>query len=220
MTSDTLTGLTARARAVRAAIEQEVGEARRVAEQGKAAEAAVERLEAQVGVHEQVIAVLTRLGEASQEAAQQRVEGLVTRGLQTIFSEDLSFHLVPGERAGQATMDFIIRTKSPGGPYDSSVLDTPVLEARGGGMAVVVAFMLRLVVLLFTPGARRVLFLDESFSHVSAEYRPRLAEFLREVASQAGVQIVMVSHDSEYTEHADRHHELALGPDGATEVSA
>lgn len=215
-----------RVQTARRELDQQIGQAKALAAEARRASGEVTGLKAQVELHSQVLAVLTSVGEARQESAQRQVEELVTRGLQTIFGENLSFHLVPGERAGQATLDFIIRSEYTAGDEAGVnadaplIIDTPVLEARGGGMAVVVAFMLRLVVLLLTPAARRILFLDESFAHVSAEYRPRLAEFLREVADKAGVQIVMVSHDPEYEDVADTSYRLALGPDGTTEVVA
>lgn len=198
-------------RQARQLADREAGEAASVGRQGKAARAEVERLRAFLELHEKVLGVLTSVGEARQESAQRQVEGLVTRALQAIFDENLSFHLIPGVKANRAEIDFVLRSD-----YGGMVVDTPVLEARGGGMAAVVGFVLRLVVLLLTPGARRILFLDESFGMVSAEYEPRLAEFLREVADKAGVQIVLITHSKAYDDLADASYELSLGADGAT----
>jgi ABC-type uncharacterized transport system YnjBCD ATPase subunit len=191
--------------------DREAAEAASVGRQGKAARAEVERLRASLELHEKVLGVLTSVGEARQESAQRQVEGLVTRALQVIFGEELSFHLVPSVKANRAEIDFVLRSR-----YGDSEVDTPVMEARGGGMAAVVGFVLRLVVLLLTPGARRVLFLDESFGMVSADYEPRLAEFLREVADKAGVQIVLITHSTAYSDLADTSYELSLGTDGVT----
>lgn len=192
----------------------EAGEARQVGRQGKAARAEVERLRASLELHEKVLGVLTSVGEERQESAQRQVEGLVTRALQVIFDENLSFNLVPSVKANRAEIDFVLVSEY--GEKTTVRVETPVLEARGGGMAAVVGFVLRLVVLLLTPGARRVLFLDESFGMVSADYEPRLAEFLREVADKAGVQIVLITHSKAYDDLADVSYELSLGPDGAT----
>lgn len=198
-------------RQARKAADTEAGEARQVGRQGKAARAEVERLRVSLELHEKVLGVLTSVGEARQESAQRQVEGLVTRALQAIFDENLSFHLVPSVKGNRVEIDFVLRSR-----YGDTEIDTPVLEARGGGMAAVVGFVLRLVVLLLTPGARRVLFLDESFGMVSAEYEPRLAEFLREVADKAGVQIVLITHSRAYDDLADVSYELSLGADGST----
>jgi DNA repair exonuclease SbcCD ATPase subunit len=203
--------LDAAVRQARKAADREAAEAQAVGRQGKAARAEVERLRESLELHEKVLGVLTSVGEARQESAQRQVEGLVTRALQAIFDENLSFHLVPSVKANRAEVDFVLRSR-----YGDTEVDTPVLEARGGGMAAVIGFVLRLVVLLLTPGARRFLALDESFAHVSAEYEPRLAEFLREVADKAGVQIVLITHSKAYDDLADASYELSLGADGAT----
>ncbi len=217
-----LEGLVSAVRTRRQALDRQAGEATAVATQGKACEAEVERLRAAQELYSQLGALFTSIGEQAQETAHRQVEELVTGALQAVFGYNLSFHLVPGERGGQVTVDFVLRSfykhEVPGHGSEMKVFDTPVMEARGGGMAAVVGFVLRLVILLLTPGARRLLALDESFAHVSASYESAVAELLREVADKAGVQIVLVTHSTAYSEHADVRVRLALGPDGVTEV--
>ena len=147
-------------RQARTRADTEAGQAMVIGRQGKAARAEVARLRESLELHEKVLGVLTSVGEARQESAQRQVEALVTRALQVIFGEELSFHLVPSVKGSQAVIDFVLRSR-----YGDAEVDTPVLDARGGGMASVVGFVLRLVVLLLTPGARRFLALDESVWH-------------------------------------------------------
>lgn len=211
-----MTDWDARVRAARSKVDREVGEAQAIASAGQAAQQRVRHLEAQAELHEQVNALLTTVGEERQQVAQSQVEQLVTRGLQAIFGEQYSFRLVQAVRGNQAVVDFIIRTTIDHGAGGHSAWDTPVMDARGGGMAAAVGFMLRLVVLLLTPGARRVLVLDESFAHVSAEYEGALAEFMREVCDKAGVQIILVTHSDAYSDVADKRYRLDLGADGVT----
>lgn len=199
--------------AVSNALEREAGQAQQVARQGREAQQKVAELRERLELHEQAAALLNTLAEQRQESAQRQVEDLVTRALQVIFDEHLSFRMVQSVKANRAEVDFVIRSE-----YGGVVVETPVLDARGGGMAAVVGFVLRLVVLLLTPGARRFLALDESFAHVSASYEPRVAEFLREVADKAGVQLLLVTHSSAYGDLADVRYRLSLGPDGATRV--
>jgi DNA repair ATPase RecN len=85
-------------------------------------------------------------------------------------------------------------------------------------MAAVVGFVLRLVVLLLTDGARRFLAMDETFAHVSESYASGVAEFLREVADKAGVQLLLITHSPVYGDYADANLRLVLGPDGITQV--
>lgn len=212
-------------RQARSQVDRETGEARAVALQGKALQLEAAGLAEQHALLDQAVGVLTRLGEERQEAAQAQIEGLVSRGLQTVFDERLSFHMVPSVKGNQANLDFVIRSEYVAGEEAGvncdapMVVETPVMEARGGGMAATVGFMLRLVIMLLTPNARRIMFLDETFAHVSAEYEPRLAEFLREVADKAGVQLLLVTHSTAYDDAADTHYHFKLLADGATEVT-
>jgi hypothetical protein len=209
-----LQALDGRVRQARNTYERRVGAAQQLGEAGLRVEAEVVRLQGLQERHAKSSALLTSIGEAQQQQAQQRLEELVTRGLQVIFGTELSFHVVQSVKANRAETDFIIRSE-----YDGVTVDTPVMDARGGGMAAVTGFMLRLVVLLLTPRARRVLFLDETFAHVSREYEVRLAEFLKEVAERAGVQLVLVSHSDAYDDAADAKYRLELGSNGVSSVS-
>ncbi len=210
---DPLEVLSRRSGDISRSLEREAGQAAQVARLGKAAQAAVTRLRDSMELHEQAAALLVSIGEQRQESARVQVEELVTRALHVIFSENLSFHMVQSVKANRAEVDFVIRSE-----FDGDVVETSVIDARGGGMAAVVGFVLRLVVLLLTPGARRFLALDESFAHVSASYEPRVAEFLREVADKAGVQLLLVTHSQAYSDVADARYRLTLGSDGVTQV--
>lgn len=171
------------------------------------------RQQERADLYARTAALLTRIGEEAQENAREMFENLATRALQGIFGSELEFRLVPGESGGQVTLEPVIRSRHGG-----EAVDTPVLDAQGGGIAVVVGFVLQLVMVMLTPGARKVLFLDETFAFVSVAFRQRLAEFLREVADRTGVQVVMITHDEVYAEYADARVRLALGPDGVTRV--
>jgi DNA repair exonuclease SbcCD ATPase subunit len=197
----------------RQVVERQVGQAEQLGRRLADAEAEVARLGEQTELHQKVQALLTTIGEEAQETARTQVEGLVTQALQVVFGPELSFHLVPGERGGQATLDFMIRSA-----YAGAVVETPVLEARGGGMAAVVGFVLQLVVLLLTDGARRFLALDEPFAYVSESYAGAVAELLREVVDKAHVQVLLITHSPVYADYADVRIRLVLGPDGVTRV--
>lgn len=162
---------------------------------------------------ERVSVFLTTFAEEAQDELQRKIEGLVTHALQTIFGEEMVFKMEQSTKRNQANVDFFIESQ-----MGAQLVRTPVLDARGGGVAAVVGFILRLVLLVLTPGARRVLVLDETFAQVSDGYEPRVAEFLREVADKAHVQIIMVTHSAAYTDIADQVYRFRL-VDGVTEVT-
>ncbi len=208
-----LRALEARVRQARGLFERRVGAAQQLGQDGVRVKGEIARLEGEMELHAMVSGLLNQLGEQSQQQAQDRLEELVTRGLQVIFGTELSFHVIQSVRANQAVTEFVIRSS-----YEGKMIDTSVMDARGGGMAAVTGFMIRLVVLLLTPGRRRVLFLDETFRFVSREYEGRLAEFLAEVAERAGVQLVLVTHSDAYDDAADAKYRLELGSNGISSV--
>jgi DNA repair exonuclease SbcCD ATPase subunit len=196
-------------------VDRQRTEAQMYAQQGRDLLEEIRQLNQVIELHEKAALVLTAIGEDRQDAAQRTIEALVTEGLRTIFGNDLSFHLVPGVRAKTPVVDLVVRSQLA----DGTSVDTDVLAARGGGLAAVVGFLLRLVILLLSSKRQdTVLFLDETFAHVSAEYLPRLIEFLKDLVAKTGVQIVLVTHDESFLEAADVVYKFSL-VDGLTQVT-
>jgi hypothetical protein len=206
--------LQAAVRRRRQLLDRQAGQAEQLAAQISATESELAGYRALAELNARASALLTSIGEEAQETARGKVEELATRALQAIFGTQHSFRLEPGERGGQATLEMIIRSEYG----DGEVIETGVLEARGGGMAAVVGFVLRLVVLLLTPDVCNVLFLDESFAHVSARYEGRVAEFAAEVAHKARVQLVLITHSPAFADYADTAVRLELNDGGVTVV--
>ena len=172
-------------------------------------------LKTEVATLDRVATLLNSLADTRQSAAQERIESLVTLGLQTIFGPDLSFHVVPVTRAKTSGVEFMVRSTLASGPVDTSVLD-----ARGGGLAATCGFLLRVVVLLLGSAERgeRLLCLDETFAHVSEEYLPRVSEFLRTLVDRTGIQVLMVTHSPIFSDVADVSYRFSL-VDGRTKVA-
>lgn len=194
-------------------LERQRAEALTLAQNGRAVLADIQQLEQVFDLHTRAAHILAAIGEQRQDAAQRQIEALVTQGLQTIFDDTLSFHLTPGVRAKTPVVDMIVRTTLPTG----NTVDTDVLDARGGGLAATIGFLLRLVILLLSRTRQdTILFLDETFAHVSADYLPRLIAFLKEIVEHTGVQIVMVTHEEQFVIAADTVYRLDLTADAVT----
>lgn len=205
MTAD-LAELRDRVRRTRRSLDRRSGEARSIAISGQRIQREITALSTSAALYERASAVLAAIGEERQSAAQTQIETLVTQGLQTIFGEELSFHLVPSVRAKTPVVDFVIRST-----MDGTLVETDVLDARGGGLAATVGFLLRLVILLLSRDRQdSVMFLDETFAHLSAEFEPRLAEFLRDLVDKTGVQIILVTHSDAFSDLADVRYRLQL----------
>ncbi len=192
--------LVARLASARRLVDRQQGEAYALAARGKDLLAEIAELNQLIDLHEKAAYLLTAIGEERQDQTQRQIEMLVTQGLTAIFDDSLSFHLSSAVRNKTPVIDFVVRSTLD----DGTTVDTDVMTARGGGLAAVVGFLLRLVILLLSRHRQdTVLFLDETFAHVSAEYLPRLIEFLKDLVSKTGVQIVMVTHEESFQEAAD-----------------
>ncbi len=202
----TLDALTAWLHRNRRHLDQRVGEARQLATTAQRLTADIAELRTREQLHDRAAAVLASIADERQTATQERIEALVTQGLHAIFGEDLSFHIIPTTRAKTPVVDLIVRSR-----IGTTTVDTPVMDARGGGLAAVVGFLLRLVVLLLSRHRQdTVLVLDETFAHLSAEYEPRMAEFLRELVDRTGVQVILVTHSDAYSDAADVRYRFTL----------
>jgi ABC-type glutathione transport system ATPase component len=208
----TLTTLEASVRAAEGRVERRIGEARRVLLDAKAAQQEVSALEARSEVLDEVIEALNSYADQRQVDLQAKVEQLVTHGLRIVFGEDLEFHLVPGMKGKYATTDFMIRSRQ-----GEEWIETPVLQARGGGVAAVVGFVIRVILLLLRPNSRHTLFLDETFAQLSEDYEEPLANFIRELVDRTDCQVVLVTHSNAYDAVADVAYRLRL-EDGVTKV--
>jgi hypothetical protein len=193
-------------------VERRVGEARRVLLDGKAAQEEVQALQDRSEVLDEVIAALNSYADARQVDLQAKVEKLVTHGLRIVFGEDLEFKLLPGMKGKYATTDFVIRSR-----IGDDWIETPVLQARGGGVAAVVGFVLRVILLLLRPNHRHTMFLDETFAQLSEDYEEPLAEFIRDLTDRTDIQVLMVTHSGTYETAADASYRLRLEA-GVTKV--
>lgn len=215
--STALAGLLTRLQTGGRVLDREVGAAHAVAAAGQALQVEIAQLKTDIALLEKVAALLASVGEARQDALQTQIETLVTQGLQSIFADDtLTFHLVAGSRANTPVVDFEVRSR-----LGEEIVATDVMDARGGGLAAIVGFLLRLVVaLLSAPNTRdTVLLLDETFSHVSVEYVPALSAFLRQLVDRTGAQIILVTHRPAFADVADQRYHFDLDA-GATVVRA
>lgn len=195
-------------------LERRIGHARAVKKEYDLAASEVKVLEATTESCEEAATVLSSFADQRQADLLLKVEKIVTVGLRNIFGDpDVEFGVVGATRGKLAAMDFVVRSRA-----GDVVTETPIMDARGGGVAATAGFLLRVVLLMLRPNTRKVLFLDETFAQLSAEYEPAMAEFLRELVDKTGTQIVLVTHSEAYADSADTTYRFQL-VDGKTKVS-
>ena len=143
-----------------------------------------------------------------------RVEQAVSSGLQLVFGPDLSCVIERKDGARGTTYRIQIKNSTP----DGDVIDDP-MEAFGGGVVNVTAFLLR-VLLLQRFKLQKLLVLDESTNNLSRHYLPAFSSLLRSLADDYGFTILAVTHQPELAQNATKVYEVASsGPFAIKEVS-
>lgn len=177
------------------ALDREHGEVEALVKRGKAAQSKAAEAKILEAACDEASKLLAQFADQRQAEVIASIEGICTAGLTSVFGEKIELKIDQVTRARRVEVDITVITDG---------LQTPILDARGGGLAAVTAFLLRITVLLLTRSARRLLVLDEPFAHLSADYAPRAADFLAELCEKTGTQVLMVTHEDAFTEPADR----------------
>jgi len=148
-------------------------------------------------VHE----LLKVIAEKREARVRERLEALVTQALRLVFDDDsYSFFIEQDVKRDQAVATLVLEKADE----DGSLFRTPIRGYHGGGVIDIVAFVLNAIVLTFVkPQRRQTMWLDEPFSQVSKSHRPRVADMMKWLHEETGLQFVIVTHEEEYLSVAD-----------------
>lgn len=135
------------------------------------------------------------------------IDQLVTAGLRTVFpDQNLAFKTHVDKFRGKTSIRFEL--------YEDGQT-APLTESYGGGVLVVIGVLLRVTTIMLLK-QRRLLLLDESLSHLSAQYVPNASKLLRKLADELKFDILMVTHQPEFTLNATRHYAAKKTKAGTT----
>jgi len=143
----------------------------------------------------------TSMGTEEQERLQKWFEQVVTYGLATVFGDGVySFRISgPEVKANEIAIGFDVIERIGDVDYPRDPF-----EEMGGGVCDVLSFLLQfLMVFLLRDRINPILLIDESFKHLSVQYRPAMANLLQELTQKTPVQILLVTHEPLFTEVAD-----------------
>ena len=153
------------------------------------------------------IEVFQLLSELKKKQVKKKIEGLITKGLRTIFErDDYRFVIEMEQKRGVMTARPLLYSK-----FGKEEFVSEIIEGHGGGVVNVVSFILQVIVLLaIRPKLERILVCDEPFENVSKEYLSNVAEFMRYLADLTKMQFVMITHKPEFLEVANKKFEVRL----------
>ena len=162
---------------------------------------------------EQVQVLFTKVSEYAREQLKARIEETVTAALTAVFGEGYTFRVHMRQLGNQPAAEWQVVSQYG----DEEVAASPE-DARGGGITDVVSLALRLAMLeILRPRPEGPVIFDEPAKMVSAEYAGNLAYFLKQYAAKTGRQVVMVTHNPQLAEAADKSY-LVTQKNGVSEV--
>ncbi len=153
-----------------------------------------------IEVWQQVQALFGKASEFARQQLKLRIEETVTAALQAILATDsIEFQIDMRTLSGNPAADWSVVSR-----YGDLTVAAGPENGRGGGVADIVSLALRLALLeLARPKPEGPVFLDEPGKHVSREYLPNMAEFLKQYARKTGRQILLITHADALADIAD-----------------
>lgn len=171
----------------------------RLEEEKAQREARGAELEREAETLEKVCEVFRAASESARERARRKVEAAVTDALQAVFGPGIRFKAAVGDRGGRPYAEFTVESK-----YGGARTETPILEARGGGVVDVASLALRTLAAVITSPGKAPIVLDEPGKHLSEGYSAAFGELLKSISRETGRQFIVVTHDPRLAEMADR----------------
>lgn len=216
MTTMTIPAIEFRLSEMRSRYEQGRGQLVLLEKQHAEEEAGLAQARHDLEIWRQVQILFAKSSEFARGQLKRRIEETVTAALQAVFMDDsLRFQVAIRTLGNQPAADWEVVSR-----YGDTEIANSLEDARGGGIVDVVSIALRLAMMeLSRPKPGGPIILDEPGKHVSAEYAPNLAYFLRQYAERTGRQIIMVTHNEALAEVADKAFRVTKNAEGVSEVA-
>lgn len=139
-------------------------------------------------------AVLQEVAQQTQDNLKYKLSSLVTIAMQSIFDGPASFEVVIEQRRNQTELDFFVN--------EFDILQEP-LESSGHGLVDIISLALRISYWSLKKN-RKTFILDEPFRNLSRDHSVSASKMLKMLCDKLELQIIMVSHDTEITNFADK----------------
>lgn len=178
------------------AVTKKLAERDLLANQMTDAERRKSRADEQLLRYDLVQILLQMTSDFARRQAKRRIEEIVTSALSVVFGSDMSFRVEIAVKGNQPVAEYWLDTAEV-----TTQLKPPDYD-NGGGIVDVVALALKLAVAELS-GVKGTLFLDEVGKHVSEEYAPNVAFFLKEYSQKFNRQIVLITHNAHLAEIGD-----------------
>jgi len=156
---------------------------RRAAEEKSAVADAEESLQASM----EALELTQRVAEKIQNQVHQRIAGVVTSCLRSVFGDGSEFRIefTRARNKTEANLSF----------WKDGFEESP-MDASSGGKVDLAALALRIAVLrLKRPAVRQLVVADEPLKHLSKDLVPLARELIVKLAKDLGIQFIITTHN-------------------------
>jgi len=144
---------------------------------------------------EKAVALLQEVAENTQNQIKEHIEDIVDTGLDTCFPGLYTCHIAFVSKRNKTECEIYLKD-------DEGNRINPI-EDSGGGLSDIVSFSLRMACWTMS-STDNLIVLDEPFKFLSTNLRPLAGSLLKELSNKLNLQMIIISHDEEMIEIADR----------------
>lgn len=131
----------------------------------------------------------------TQQQLQLQISDITTLAMEAVFPDPYTINIDFIERRGKTECDiFFVRNDNKIDP----------LESSGYGAVDIAAFALRIASWVLDGKSRNIIILDEPMRFLSDDLRPQASRMLKELSSKLNLQLIMITHDPQFTVDADQ----------------
>lgn len=178
----------------RSKLEQKRGKLNALIQQEQELLQRADELQVEIEQAEQAQAIAQQVAKETQSQLKYHIEDLITMAMESILDNPYAFELDFVTRKNKTECDiYFVRNGERVSP----------MEESGGGAVDIASFASR-IALWSLDTTDNVLIFDEPFKFVSREYQAKVGEMIKQLSSELGIQILMVSHNENYIQQADR----------------
>lgn len=156
--------------------------------------------------------LLQKTSDYARQQVKARIEDIVSEALNVVFGGNHRFMIELSLKGNQPVAEYYLNDETT-----LTKLEKPDYD-RGGGKVDIIALALRLAVGEME-NVDGPLFLDEVGKHVSKEYAPAVAYFLKEYSANFGRQIILITHNADLAEIGEVSLQVKRSSSGESEVS-
>jgi len=177
-------------------LEQDKGKLLSLKEQFRKKVSEEKELKSSIDFIEKAKAILQQVATDTQNELVFHISNIVNTALTSIFEDPYNFIFQFIQKRGKTEAEFLLER-------DKNEID--IMNAAGGGVVDIVSFALRIALYsINTPKTRNTIILDEPFRFISKDLKPKAGELLRLLSEKLELQFIVVSHDTEIIENANK----------------